>query len=109
MITNGKKQERAILFLLLCLSTSLYAAPLALHVDGNKIKDSEGHVVVLRGVSAPDIGMIKEWYGITDYIDRLTSQDDANRSSPGWYTKVISYAVWPNDSHVTDSPLVFNP
>ena len=123
MITNKKKQEaginegniyagfqkRAIVFLLLCINTSLYAAPLPLHVDGNKIKDANEHVVVLRGVSAPDIGMIKEWYGITDYIDRLTNEDDPNGNSPGWYTKVISYAVCPNDSHVTDSPLVFNP
>jgi endoglucanase len=109
MITNEKKQKRAVMFLLLCLGTSLYATNLPLHVEGNKIKDSDGHVVVLRGVSAMDIGMIKEWYGVTDYIDRLTDPNDTNGSYTGWYTKVISYAVCPNDSHITDSPLVFNP
>jgi hypothetical protein len=80
-----------------------------LHVDGNKIKDANSHVVVLRGVAAIDIGMIKEWYGIGNYIDRITKLDDPNGTSPGWYPKVIRYVVCPNDSDVTDSPLVFNP
>jgi hypothetical protein len=95
--------------LLLCAAVPLYAAPSPLHVEGNKIKDANGHVVVLRGLSAMDIGMIKEWYGIHDYIDRITNPDDPNGNSPGWYTKIIRYPVCPNDSHTTDSPLVFNP
>ena len=99
----------AVVCVLLCAAVPLYAAPSPLHVEGNKIKDAEGHVVVLRGVSAPDIGMVKEWYGTHDYIDRITNPDDPNGNSPGWYTKVIRYSVCPNDSHVTDSPLVFNP
>jgi len=99
----------AVACVLLCAVSLLYAAPSPLHVEGNKIKDSAGHVVVLRGVSAMDIGMLKEWYGIHDYIDRITDPNDTNGSYTGWYTKVISYAVCPNDSHIKDSPLVFNP
>lgn len=34
----------------LCAVSLIYAAPSPLHVGGNKIKDAEGHVVVLRGV-----------------------------------------------------------
>jgi hypothetical protein len=98
----------AVACVLLCAVSLLYAAPLPLHVEGNKIKDTNGHVVVLRGVSTPDIGMIKEWYGIHDYIDRITNQDDPNGNSPGWYTKVIRYPVCPNDSDVPGSPLAFN-
>ncbi|MGD0596362.1 MAG: cellulase family glycosylhydrolase [Sedimentisphaerales bacterium] len=99
----------AVACVLLCAVSLLYAAPSPLHVEGNKIKDAEGHTVVLRGVSAVDISMLKEWYGIHDYIDRVTNPDDPNGNSPGWYTKVIRYSVCPNDSFVTDSPIVFNP
>ncbi len=99
----------AVACVLLCAVSLLYAAPSPLHVEGNKIKNAEGHVVVLRGVSAPEIGMVKEWYGTHDYIDRLTDPNDTNGSYTGWYTKVIRYSVCPNDSHVKDSPLVFNP
>ena len=35
-----------------CAVSLLYATPLPLHVEDNKIKDAEGHVVVLRGVCA---------------------------------------------------------
>jgi len=98
----------AVACVLLCAVSLLYAAPSPLHVEGNKIKDAEGHVVVLRGLSAPEIGMVKEWYGIHDYIDRITNPDDPNGNSPGWYTRVIRYSVCPNDSHIKDSPLVFN-
>ena len=99
----------AIVCVLLCAVSLLYAAPSPLHVEGNKIKDAEDHIVVLRGVSAVDIGMLKEWYGIHDYIDRMTDPNDTNGSYTGWYTRVIRYSVCPNDSHVKDSPLVFNP
>jgi hypothetical protein len=98
-----------IMCALLCAVSLLYAAPSPLHVEGNKIKDAEGHIVVLRGVCSPDIGEIKEWYGIHDYIDRITNPDDPNGNSPGWYTRVIKYMVVPSDSDVTGSPLVFNP
>ena len=102
---------RIFTFAVLCLlvaSAPLYALS-PLHTEGNKIKDAQGHVIVLRGVCAPDIGMVNQWYGTHDYIDRLTDPNDTNGSYTGWYTKVISYAVCPNDSFVKDSPLVFNP
>jgi hypothetical protein len=99
----------AVACVLLCAVSLLYAAPSPLHVEGNKIKDAGGHGVVLRGVSAVDIGMLKERYGIHDYIDRVTNPNDTNGNSPGWYTKVIRYSVCPNDSHIKDSPLTFNP
>ncbi|MGD0571384.1 MAG: cellulase family glycosylhydrolase [Sedimentisphaerales bacterium] len=94
---------------LLCAVSLLYAAPSPLHVEGNKIKDAEEHIIVLRGVCAPDIGALKELYGIHDYIDRVTNPDDPNGSSPGWYTRVIKYFVIPTDSDVTGSPLEFDP
>ena len=80
-----------------------------LHVEGNKIKDANEHLVVLRGVGTMDIGMLKEWYDINGFIDRVTNKSDVNANSPGWYPKVIRYLVCPNDSVVTNSPLVFNP
>jgi hypothetical protein len=94
---------------LLCAVSLLYAAPSPLHVEDNKIKDAVGHVVVLRGVCGPDIGVLKESYGIHAYIDRVTNQDDPNGSSPGWYTKVIKYLVVPSDSDVISGSLVFDP
>jgi len=80
-----------------------------LHVEGNKIKDANEHVVTLRGLGTIDIGMLKEWYDINGFIDRVTNKSDPNSNSPGWYPKVIRYLVCPNDSYVTNSPLVFNP
>ena len=67
---------------LLCAVSLLYAAPLPLHVEDNKIKNAEGHVVVLRGVCGPDIGVLKESNSVHDYIDRVTNPDDPNGSSP---------------------------
>jgi hypothetical protein len=84
--------------------------PLALHVAGNKIKNSDGSVVVLRGVSAVDIGNVEVLHGgATALIDRVTNLNDANGDSPGWYTKVFRFLVCPNDSNVTGSPVTFNP
>ena len=68
-----------------------------------------GHVVVLRGVCGPDIGVLKESNIVHDYIDRVTNPDDPNGSSPGWYTRVIKYMVIPSDSDVTSNSLVFDP
>jgi hypothetical protein len=98
----------AVACVLLCAVSLLYAAPSPLHVEGNKIKDAEGHTVVLRGVSAPDIGTLKTSYGISEYIDRLTNKDDPNSNSPGWYTKVIRYPVYAKGSDI-NSPLAFDP
>jgi len=84
--------------------------PSPLHVDGNKLKNPYGRVVVLRGVSAIDIGTLDVWDGgVTELIDRVTNKSDPNGNSPGWYTKVIRFLVCPNDSDVTDSPLTFDP
>lgn len=99
----------AVACVLLCAVSLLYAAPSPLHVEDNKIKDADEHIVVLRGVSAPDIGILKESCGIRNYIDRLTNPDDTNGSYTGWYTKVIRYPVYPKGSSDINSPLAFDP
>jgi len=85
--------------------------PPQLHVDGNKIKDPNGDVVVLRGVSLIDLGATEQWYdGATEAIDRVTNKDDPNGDSPGWYTEIIRIPVCPHKSPLfTSSPLTFNP
>jgi hypothetical protein len=93
----------------LCAVSLLYAAPSPLHVEGNKIKDAAGHVVVLRGLAWPDIGVLIESNSVHDYIDRITNPDDPNGSSPGWYTRVIKYMVIPSNSDVMSNSIVFDP
>ena len=86
----------------------LYAAPPRLHVDGNKVKDPNGNIVVLRGVSMIDLGSQQQWYGgATALIDRITDLNDSNGDSPGWYTKVIRIPIFPPDGHTW--PYEFNP
>lgn len=69
-----------------------------LHVDGNAIKDPNGNVVVLRGVSLIDLGHLEGWQdGAINMIDRLTDKTDPNGNSPGWYTKVIRIPIVPPD------------
>ena len=88
--------------------TSLEAAPPRLHVDGNKIKDPNGNIVVLRGVSMIDMGCQEQWYGgALPLIDCLTDANDTNGDSPGWYTNVIRIPVFPPDGH--DWPYEFDP
>jgi endoglucanase len=89
----------------------LYATPPRLHVDGNKIKDPNGNVVVLRGVSMIDLGSTEIWWGgAINTIDRLTDKNDTQGNSPGWYTKIIRIPICPNDSPLcSNSPLTFNP
>ena len=95
--------------MLLCSITPLYAAPPRLHVEGNKIKDPNGNVVVLRGVSLIDVGAQELWYGgVLPLIDRLTDQNDSNGNSPGWYTKIIRIPTFPRYSG-TASPVQFDP
>ncbi|MGC4063593.1 MAG: cellulase family glycosylhydrolase [Polyangiaceae bacterium] len=80
----------------------------ALHVDGNKIKNEAGDDVVLRGVSTIDIGTTQESEGgLIKMIDRLTNRDDAQGSSPGWYTTVVRLAIYPVDSDHAKSPITF--
>jgi hypothetical protein len=70
-----------------------------LHVDGNKIKDPAGNVVVLRGVADIDIGATELWEGgMKNLIDRITNTNDSQGGSPGWYTKIIRLAIVPYDS-----------
>ena len=46
----------AVMCILLCVVTPLYAVPPRLHVDGNKVKDPNGNIVILRGVALIDLG-----------------------------------------------------
>ena len=60
-----------------CITNNFVYADLPwLHVDGKKIKDPAGNVVVLRGVSLIDLGHLEGWQGgITESIDRLTDKN----------------------------------
>jgi hypothetical protein len=79
-------------------------------VDGNKLKDPNGNIVVLRGVAMIDLGSQEAWYGgALNMIDRLTNKDDSNGNSPGWYTKIIRIPIMPADSHTDTWPYEFNP
>lgn len=70
-----------------------------LHVEGTQIKDPNGNVVVLRGVSLIDLGHLEDWQGgAINMIDRLTDKTDTQGTSPGWYTKVIRIPIAPPDS-----------
>jgi len=70
-----------------------------LHVDGNKIKDPYGNIVILRGISLIDLGFLEGWQGgAINMIDRLTDRNDSQGSSPGWYPKVIRIPIHPPDS-----------
>jgi len=91
----------AILFvMLLNLSAGLVLADTPwLHVEGNKMKDPSGNVVVLRGVADIDVGATELWEGgMFNLIDRITNKTDNQGGSPGWYPKVIRLAVVPSDS-----------
>jgi endoglucanase len=80
-----------------------------LHVEGNQIKDPAGNAVILRGVSLIDLSVTESWEGgITRMIDRLTKSDDPQGSSPGWYTRVLRFAVVPEDGE-SESPVHYQP
>ncbi len=94
-----------ILLVFLYSITPAYASTPWLHVEGNKIKDPLGNVVVLRGVSLIDLGHQEVWKGgAFAMIDRLSDKDDPQGNSPGWYTKVVRIPIfladissgWPN-------------
>ena len=90
--------ETVVLFTFLCSAASLNADTPWLHTDANTIRDPGGNVVVLRGVDTIDIGATQVWYGgLNNLIDRVTNKSDASGSSPGWYTKVIRLAVYPQN------------
>ena len=86
-------------FLMGLFAGSVFADLPPLHVEGNKIKDPAGNVVVLRGVANIDIGATELWEGgMKNLIDRITNTNDNQGGSPGWYPKVIRLAVVPSDS-----------
>jgi len=58
---HTKSIKVVILCMLLYLITPLYADIPWLHVDGNKIKDPAGNIVVLKGISLIDLGFLEGW------------------------------------------------
>lgn len=89
-----------IVFAIFCSAAPLHADTPWLHTDANLIKDPNGNVVVLRGVDTIDIGATEVWYGgVTATIDRVTNKSDTSGSSPGWYTKVIRLAIYPQNEN----------
>lgn len=99
VVIQGKVFRAIIVCTLLCSIMPLYAVTPWLHVDGNKIKDPAGNVVVLRGVSLIDLGFLEGWQGgAVNMVDRLTDKNDAQGSSPGWYPKIIRIPIIPPDA-----------
>jgi hypothetical protein len=98
-----------VVCIILCVVTPLYAIPPRLHVDGNKIKDPNGNVVILRGVALTDLGALEAWRGgALNAIDLITDPNDTQSNSPGWYTKIIRIMIAPPDA-VSGWPHPFNP
>ena len=88
-----------------------------LHVEGNKIKDANGDVVILRGVAFPDLGELQlqeapagsAGAGIKAMIDRVTRSDDTEGGcSASWATRVIRLALSPADG-MAKTPLQYLP
>jgi len=101
--------EAVIVCTLFCLTAPVYAVTPRLHVDGNKIKDPNGNVVVLRGIALIDLGFLDSWQGgAINMIDRLTNKSDSQGTSPGWYPKIIRINITPPDS-VSGWPHPFSP
>jgi endoglucanase len=85
-----------LLILLLVSAGRSRAATPWLHVEGNQIKDPNGNVVILRGVSLIDLGDQQSFYdGVLTAINRVTNRNDNQGSSPGWYPKVIRLPIVP--------------
>jgi hypothetical protein len=103
--------KAAIVCMLFCSITPLYAVTPWLHTDANKIKDPAGNVVVLRGVDTIDLGSVEMWRngGVIGLIDRVTNKNDSSGGSPGWYPRVIRLAVYPQDEGDTSSPWYWEP
>jgi len=89
----------AVVFIFLCVVMPLYAVPPRLHVDGNKVKDPNGNIVILRGVALIDLGALEDWKGgALNAVDLITDPTDTQGNSPGWYTKIIRIMITPPDS-----------
>lgn len=102
--------EVVVLWALLCSTAPVYAAIPLLHVDGNKIKDPNENVVVLRGISLIDLGFLQDWEsGAINMINRITNKNDPCGTSPGWHPKIIRIPIAPPDSSPPNWPHKFNP
>ncbi|MFB0525602.1 MAG: glycoside hydrolase family 5 protein [Phycisphaerae bacterium] len=96
---HTRSTKCVIMCMLLCSIMPLYADIPWLHVDGNTIKDPEGNIVVLRGISLIDLGFLEDWEGgAINMIDRITDKNDSQGSTPGWYPKVIRIQITTIDS-----------
>ena len=96
---HTRNTKAAIVCMLFCSVTPLRANIPWLRVEGNRIKDPNGNVVVLRGISLIDLGFLEGWQGgAFNMINRLTDRDDSQGSSPGWYPKVLRIPIHPPDS-----------
>ncbi len=70
-----------------------------LHVEGNKIKDPIGNVVILRGLDIKDLATeaAQTYYplSVNALIDKITNKNDPASNSPGWYPKIIRFTINP--------------
>ncbi|MFH1369934.1 MAG: cellulase family glycosylhydrolase [Planctomycetota bacterium] len=83
--------------------------PLRLHVEDNKLINSDGNEVTLRGVSLIDVGFLQDWQGgASNMVNRLTDQTDLSCDSVGWKTNVIRIPVVP-PADVSGWPHPFDP
>jgi endoglucanase len=99
-----------IAFMFFCFISPAFAVPGPLHVDGNKIKDSDGNVVVLRGASLPDLGYVENSdMNAAQIIDILTDETDTQGISPGWYTKIIRIPIFPPETAPESAPYRWDP
>jgi len=94
-------QTKFIKIVIICILfysiTPLYADIPSLHVDGSKIKDPNGDVVILRGISLIDLGAQEIYYDRTviEVIDLVTDKNDTQGSSPGWYPNILRLPICP--------------
>jgi hypothetical protein len=86
-----------------------------LMVEGNRIKDPNGNVVILRGVSLIDLGFLKTYRGGVDgikaQIDRITNTGDNSNGVNGWYARMVRLPVYPPmvETYASSYPFPFTP
>jgi hypothetical protein len=109
---NGRVKV-VIVCVLLYLGLPVYASTPWLHTEGNKIKDPNGNIVVLRGASLPDLGYMEYYYdpdmNAARIIDALTDESDTQGASPGWYTKIIRIPIYPPETTTAPAPYHWDP
>ncbi len=96
-IIHTKSIKAVIFCTLLNLITPLNADIPWLHVDGNRIKDPQGNVVVLRGLQFAELYWYEHSGGTIKMIDRITDKNDSQGNSPGWYPKILRIPITPHD------------